>query len=226
MNFGREEMGPGARERETLNVKNSLHRSASQATINIQERSAEPGPAGAMLPLLRRRNSVPGRDPPAPRQQNPTTTVGTKLSLGGRSHNSLLSLQQEPGWFHSLLSHSSSMKGPETAQTPSAGKQNLLRTNLPRVYCSRWLCWGCSHTAHVCSSEWGNYLHEAPSATRSEPCNGKKHTFVCTGFLHGFFSWCFMWFQPSLVLFSLQGLSQPLSHRHLCVCLWCSCCLS
>ncbi|XP_039552302.1 uncharacterized protein LOC120496180 isoform X3 [Passer montanus] len=84
MNFGREEMGPGARERETLNVKNSLHRSASQATINIQERSAEPGPAGAMLPLLRRRNSVPGRDPPAPRQQNPTTTVGTKLSLGGR----------------------------------------------------------------------------------------------------------------------------------------------
>lgn len=51
----------------------------------------------------------------------------------------------------------------------------------------------------------------------------EKNTFVCTGFLHNFIFWCFMWFQLSLVLFPLEGLPQPLSLSHRCsrVCLWC-----
>lgn len=46
----------------------------------------------------------------------------------------------------------------------------------------------------------------------------KKNTFVCTGFLHDFFFWCFVWFQPSLVLFPLEGLSQPLSLTQTLIC--------
>lgn len=69
-----------------------------------------------------------------------------------------------------------------------------------------------------CISEWGNYVYRAPSATRSEPHNGKKNMFLCTGFLHDFIFWCFMWFQLSLVLFPLEGLSQPLSLTQTLLC--------
>lgn len=112
-------------------------------------------------------------------------------------------------------------EGARTAQIPSAGRQNLRGTNLPPPFLGLLLSLAVLGLFSR-SSEWGNYLYRAPSATRSEPCNGKKPLFVCTGFLHGFFSWCFMWFQPSLVLFPLRGChSLSLSHRHSCVCLWC-----
>lgn len=108
-------------------------------------------------------------------------------------------------------------EGARTAQIPSAGRQNLRGTNLPPPFLGLLLSLAVLGLFSR-SSEWGNHLYRAPSATRSEPCNGKNPLVCVYWFPPQPLFLVFYVVSPSLVLFPLRGChSLSLSQTLMCV---------